>query len=208
MAISTRKRLAYGLVFIGIFLFTSGCATYKPSNTDNACSILKGKRSWYKASAKAAKKWGTPIATQLAFIHQESSFNAKARPPRTKILWIFPGPRKSDAYGYAQVKNATWRWYKQRTGARGVKRDKFADVVNFIGWYNKETRRRIGTSLGDPYNQYLAYHEGHGGYEKRSFNKKPWLKKVARKVAARSKRYQGQIKSCKKDLERKRFLFF
>ena len=191
-----------------VLLLFSGCANYRPSNMDNACDILMGEKSWYKASVKSANKWGTPVSTQLAFIHQESRFQHDARPPRKKVLWIFPGPRKSDAYGYAQVKDATWDWYIDKTGARGADRDDFTDVVDFIGWYNKETQRRLGVGLGDPYRQYLAYHEGHGGYERRSYNKKPWLKKVATKVASRSKMYQQQIKGCKKELEKKRFWLF
>ncbi|BCD98986.1 hypothetical protein [Marinagarivorans cellulosilyticus] len=188
--------------------FASGCAGYRPTQMDDACDILGGKKSWYKDAVKAANKWGTPVATKLAFIHQESRFKADARPPRKKILWIIPGPRASDAYGYAQVKDATWRWYQDKTGARGADRDDFGDVTQFIGWYNKESQRRLGIGLGDAYRQYLAYHEGHGGYERRSYNKKPWLKKVALKVSSRAKMYQQQIKGCKKELEKNRFWFF
>lgn len=186
----------------------SGCAGYRPSQMDDACDILGGKKSWYKDAVKASKKWGTPVATQLAIIHQESRFKADARPPRKKILWIIPGPRASDAYGYAQVKDATWRWYQEKTGERRADRDDFGDAVLFIGWYNKESQRRLGIGLGDPYRQYLAYHEGHGGYERRSYDKKPWLKKVAKKVSARAKMYQQQIKGCKKELEKNRFWIF
>lgn len=202
------NRITTATLLFSVFALLSGCATYKPKNLDDACSILKGKRSWYKASAKAAKKWGTPIATQLAIIHQESGFNAKARPPRGKFLWVFPGKRKSDAYGYPQAKNATWRWYKEKTGARGAKRHNFSDAVHFIGWYNKQSQKIAGIGLGDPYNQYLAYHEGHGGYKKGSYRNKRWLKKVAKKVAVRAGRYQKQIKSCQKSLRKRRWGLF
>lgn len=191
-----------------LLALASGCANYKPSNLDNACDIFMGKKSWYRDAVKASKKWGTPVATKLAFIHQESRFVHDARPPRKRILWIFPGPRPSDAFGYAQVKDDTWRWYQQKTGSRGADRDDFADVVDFIGWYNQESQRRLGIAASDPYRQYLAYHEGHGGYERASYKKKPWLDKVARKVAARAKRYQTQLQSCQKALSKKRFWLF
>lgn len=191
-----------------ILMLLVGCAGYRPVNMDNACDILGGKRSWYKDAVKSSNTWGTPVATQLAFIHQESRFKANARPPRRKILWIIPGPRPSDAYGYAQVKDDTWRWYQNKTRAYGADRDDFGDVTQFIGWYNKETQRRLGVGLGDAYRQYLAYHEGHGGYERGSYNKKPWLKKVALKVSRRAQMYQQQIKGCKKELEKNRFWFF
>jgi hypothetical protein len=175
---------------------------------EDACEILGGKKSWYRDAIKASKAWGTPVATQLAFIHQESRFVANARPPRRKILWIFPGPRPSNAYGFAQAKTDTWRWYQKKSGNRAAKRDNFGDVVQFIGWYNKESQNRLGIKLGDAYNQYLAFHEGHGGFQSRSFNKKPWLQAVAQKVSRRAKMYEQQIKGCKSSLEKKRFWLF
>lgn len=196
------------IVALAFLMLLGGCATYKPNNLEDACDIFRGKKSWYRDAVKASKRWGTPVATKLAFIHQESRFVHDARPPRKRILWIIPGPRPSDAFGYAQVKDDTWRWYQQKTGKRGADRDEFTDVVDFIGWYNLETQRRLGIAAGDPYRQYLAYHEGHGGYERATYKKKPWLDKVARKVAARAKRYQLQLQSCQKELSRKRFLFF
>lgn len=195
-----------GVIFL--LLLLTGCSSYTPSNLNDACRILGDNHRWYKHAVKASNQWGTPIAIQLAFIYQESRFKADARPPRTKILWLLPGPRKSDAYGYAQVKDDTWRWYQKNTGHYGADRDDFGDVVQFIGWYNKESKRRLGVGLGDAYHQYLAYHEGHGGFERKTFDKKPWLKPVAKKVAARAYQYQQQIKGCKKGLEKHRFWFF
>lgn len=203
------KRLAeQGLTLSLLVVLLAGCATYRPTKLDDACHILVNNKSWYKASVNAANRWGTPIATQLAFIHQESRFVANAKPPRSKILGFIPGPRPSDAFGYGQIKKATWRWYQQKTGVRRVRRNEFADVALFISWYNQQSHTRLGIGLGDPYRQYLAYHEGHGGYERKTFRQKPWLLKVAKKVAVRAKKYQQQIKRCKKQLEKKRFWIF
>lgn len=186
----------------------TGCSTYRPSNMDDACKILGDHRKWYKQARKATEKYGTPIATQLAFIHQESRFKANAKPPRTKFLWVFPGPRKSDAYGYAQVKDDTWRWYKEKAGVWGADRDDFGDVTLFIGWYNQQSKKQLGIGLGDAYRQYLAYHEGHGGYSRKTYAKKPWLQAVAKKVSVRAQRYQKQLKGCEKQLKKSGFLFF
>ena len=105
-----------------LFFFLVGCATSPPRNIDNACEIFKEKRSWYKASRKAYKKWGIPVQIQLAIIHQESSFQPKAKPGRRRLLGIVPWKRKSTAYGYAQVKDETWDWYRDKAGARGADR--------------------------------------------------------------------------------------
>ena len=59
----------------------------------------------------------------------------------------------------------------------------------------------------DAENLYLAYHEGQGGFQKGSYQSKPWLVTVAKKVAARSEQYAGQLKSCERRLKR-RFFFF
>jgi hypothetical protein len=48
----------------------------------------------------------------------------------------------------------------------------------------------------DVYNHYLAYHEGKGGYQKKSYNKKKWLLEVAKKVERQAKDYSNQITKC------------
>jgi len=61
-----------------------------------------------------------------------------------------------------------------------------------------ETKRRSGVALSDARNQYLAYHEGQGGFMRGTHLKKPWLLAVADKVANRSSTYRRQLKSCGK----------
>ncbi|MGQ9425345.1 transglycosylase SLT domain-containing protein [Gilvimarinus sp. F26214L] len=183
------------------FVLISGCATSPPKAMDNVCHIFEEKSGWYKAAKKAQGRWGTPIPVTMAFIHQESRFHAKAKPPRRRFLWIFPGPRLSSAYGYPQAKDSTWDWYRTSSGNGWADRDDFADAVDFIGWYNAESRRRNRIAATDAYHLYLAYHEGHGGFERRSFRNKDWLKSVAKKVSARSIRYTRQLDSCRDELE-------
>lgn len=191
------------LMIVCLSLFA--CVTSPPKKMDNVCSIFKEKRSWYKAAKKSQKKWGSPIPTLMAFIHQESRFEAKAKPPRKKILWIFPGPRLSSSYGYSQAKDSTWDWYKRDSGARGADRDNFGDAVDFIGWYNAQSRKRNGIALNDSHSLYLAFHEGHGGYSKKTYQSKDWLRSVAAKVSSRSNRYASQLSQCEKELNRSRW---
>ena len=49
----------------------------------------------------------------------------------------------------------------------------------------------------DVLNHYLAYHEGRGGFQKKTYNKKKWLLNVAKKVQNQAAIYTKQIKSCK-----------
>jgi len=49
----------------------------------------------------------------------------------------------------------------------------------------------------DAKNLYLAYHEGHGGYQRKSYLNKAWLKRVSDKVAYRARLFQRQLNACK-----------
>jgi len=189
------------LILFSVLLLAGGCATTPPSNLDDSCEIFREKDDWYDATRDTYEKWGVPIHVQLAIIHQESSFRHDAKAPRDHLLWVIPWGRKSSAYGYAQVKDSTWDWYKEKTGNRGADRDDFEDAVDFIGWYGNMSYRRLGISKWDAYNQYLAYHEGHGGYERGTYRKKSWLVGVARKVERRAKRYHTQLLRCEDDLK-------
>lgn len=178
----------------------AGCAT-PPVNPRNACAMLKEKPGWYRDTQRAYKHWGVPIQVQLAIIYQESRFRHDAKPPRGRLLWVIPWGRVSSAYGYAQIQDGTWRWYQRATGHHGADRDDFGDVTDFIGWYVSMVHRTLGVSKWDAYHQYLAYHEGLGGYRRRTYREKPWLMRVARKVAANARRYRAQIARCRDELE-------
>lgn len=182
-------------------LATAACATSPPSNPDNLCDIFKEKNNWYEAAQQAEKRWKSPIPTMMAMIHQESGFVAKAQPPRTRILWIIPGPRPSSAYGYSQAKDETWSWYQNNSGNSWSSRDDFDDAIDFVGWYNYQSGRLAKVKPGDTYHLYLAYHEGHGGFNRRTYAKKAWLTGVSHKVSARADRYRRQLDSCRKELE-------
>ncbi len=189
------------LVFVMVSLAAlSGCATTPPARLDNLCEIFREKDDWYDDANDAFKKWGVPVHVQMAIMHQESRFYADAKPPMDWFLFI-PLGRPSSAYGYAQVLDSTWEWYIDETGNWGADRDDFEDATDFIGWYGSVSRRKLGISKWDAGNQYLAYHEGHGGYKRKTFNRKRWLVKVAKKVDRRAKRYRGQLASCRDELE-------
>ena len=191
--------------FSALLLLTAltSCATYRPSNLNNVCDIFLGETDWYIAARDAQSNWGTPIFVMMAIMHQESRFIDDAQPPRDWLLGFIPLPRKSSAYGYAQAQDPVWGEYLKQAANFGADRDEFEDAIDFIGWYTDGSQKRLKISKWDAYGQYLAYHEGRGGYERRTFNKKPWLKKVAKKVKARASRYNQQLKTCKKQLDGK-----
>lgn len=189
------------LLFSILLLSLGGCATSPPKNMNSSCAIFEEKGGWYDDAKESYEKWGVPIHVQLAIIHQESRFRHNAQTEMEYFLWFIPIGRKSDAYGYAQVKDATWDWYIDQTGNSGADRDDFADAVDFIGWYGNYTHKKLGISKWDAYQQYLAYHEGHGGFKRRTYLQKPWLIKVARKVKTRASQYHTQLSRCQAQLE-------
>ena len=189
-------------VFLVLFFFIiTGCSVYQPSNNNNLCVIFQGETDWYEAAKDSSKKWGIPIPAMMAVMHQESRYIAHAQPKRDWFLWIIPLPRKSSAFGYAQAQDPVWDEYA-KAGHRFHVRDDFSDAINFIGWYMNGSSRTLGIKKQDVYSQYLAYHEGRGGFKRKTYNKKPWLKKVASKVKKQSIRYSNQLKQCKSSLDK------
>jgi len=186
-----------------IFLYIVACSSIEPSYTADSCILFKEKKKWYQATKKSFTKWGAPISLQLAFINQESSFRQFAKPKRKKILGVIPGSRISTAFGFAQVTDSTWNWYKSRTGNKNASRANFYDVTDFIGWYTEQSNKILGISKKDAYNQYLAYHEGHNGWKKKSYNSKNWLVEVAKNVELNSNMYNNQLNQCEKKLNKK-----
>ena len=188
-----------------IFIFFVACTTNQQINTANSCIIFEQKKNWYKSTKNSFDKWGTPIELQLAIINQESSFTQFAKPERKKIFGIIPGSRPSTAFGFAQVTNPTWDWYKTKTGNKNASRANFKDITDFIGWYVVQSEKIVGISKNDFYNQYLAYHEGQGGWKKGTHQNKKWLIEVAKNVERNANMYNNQLKDCENKLNKKGF---
>lgn len=190
------------LVVLLLPVFFAGCASTPPSQTRDACVIYSEKggllNNWRRYTRRAEREFGVPEHVILATMWQESRFQAKARPPRTKLLWVIPWRRASNAYGYSQAKRETWAWYKDETGG-GIftRRSSFKHASHFVGWYHAQSHRMNGIARDDAYNLYLAYHEGHGGYRRGTYNSKPWLIDVARRVQNMADTYQRQLANCR-----------
>lgn len=172
------------------------CSSNPPRQPDNACRIFDEKGSWYKAARKAKKKWGMPVHVGMAFVHRESSYVADAKPPRKKLLGLVPWRRLSSAYGYAQATDEAWKDYLDATNRWFVDRDDFGDAMDFIGWYNHRSHRKLGIPKNDPYRLYLAYYTGPTGYRKGVWKGSPTIQGYARKVQVQAQRYASQLQRC------------
>ena len=185
------------LIIVLLVASCGGGQSSAPRNLDNACSILKERPQYLKAFRKVERKWGVPMHVMMATIHQESKFVSDARTPFRYVLGVIPMGRQSSAYGYSQALDGTWEEYRKDQNRRSARRNRINDATDFMGWYFNQTRERNGVSLGDARNQYLAYHEGHTGFSRGSYNRKAWLVGVAAKVDARSAMYRDQINGCR-----------
>ena len=190
------------LILISFFILFS-CASKPPAKQENICSIFEQKSSWYRLANKSYEKWGAPIHVQMSILRQESGFQNRIKPERTKILGVIPWKRKSSAFGYTQAIDATWDWYRTENKKPLASRVNFADAIDFTGWYINKSNKINGISKSDAYSQYLAYHEGHGGYKKKSYKNQNWLIDVANKVKLRSDKYRSQLNECEHKFKKK-----
>ena len=191
-----------------LVMLSSGCASMAPSppqDQSNICEIFREQPRWYDYARESQQQWGTPIATQMAFIQQESSFRSHVRPPRNRILGFIPGSRPSSARGYAQAQDPVWGEYREQAGSTFARRTHMKHATDFIGWYNARTHRQAGVSLNNPEQLYFAYHEGIGGYQRGSHRAKPQVLRAASQVSSRTSRYQAQLASCEAEFRCRRF---
>ncbi|KPP84317.1 MAG: hypothetical protein HLUCCO07_08830 [Rhodobacteraceae bacterium HLUCCO07] len=192
------SRLLRGLV---ILILLGSCAPRDrsaPTSLDNACNILEQRPHFVRAFRASERKWGVPAHVQMATLYQESKFIGDARTPFRYALGVIPMGRQSSAYGYAQALDGTWNEYKSETRSGRARRDKIRDAADFMGWYMAKTGERNGVALSDARNQYLAYHEGHTGFARGSYNQKAWLLRIAGEVDARANMYRSQLDTCRK----------
>ena len=193
------RKHACVVLLLTAMLVLQACAS-QPARPDDVCSIFAEKRGWHRAAVSAEKKWGTSMHIPLAFMYQESTFRAKARPARKRLLGFIPWRRPSSAYGYAQAVNGTWKNYLQDTGEYWRVRHDFADATDFIHWYMNEAMRINHVSGSDAANLYLNYHEGTTGFARQNHRSKPWLLRTAQNVQLRSQRYRQQYAGCEASL--------
>ena len=86
----------FWMLALGIFI-VGGCTSGPPADPNNICRILADERGWKKDARKAQKRWGLPPHVGFAFVHRESTFRARAKPERKKLLGIVPTVRPSSA---------------------------------------------------------------------------------------------------------------
>ena len=193
------------IFFTILIILVSACSSI-PKNTSSSCSIFNEKYLWYKHAKSTEKKWGTPIYVQLAIIKMESGFDWLAKPQRQKLFKIIPFKRPSSSFGYSQAVNGTWEQYKSETGNNLATRARFKDSVDFIGWYTDKTESLLKISKEDAFRQYIAYHEGWGGYKNYENNKKVIV--LAKKVKKQSDNYKSQLQKCQKRLNKNKYIIF
>lgn len=168
------KFLKIGSLFILMFFMVKGFAE-DLSSIKNVCEIFKLHPEWYEATKKTAEKWRVPIATQMAWMHQESGFAPVTEKPY---------------HGYAQATKQEWRKYQQDTGAKGTPYD-FAAASDFIGWHSNIVAKKFGVRLDDTYSLYSAYQKGLPSFKPGESDND-----IAKKVTKLANTYAEQLKHC------------
>ena len=188
-----------------MLLLVAGCASAPPDRTDDLCRLFDDNPKWYDYARESEERWGTPIAIQMAFVRQESSFRRAARPPRTRLFGFIPWRRPSTAYGYAQAQNPVWGEYTDDAGSLFARRTHMRHALDFIGWYNNNTHERLGISKNNARHLYLAYHEGHTGYRRRNWENNQTLLRATSRVERTAQNYAAQLDECEERFQCRRF---
>lgn len=189
-------------------LALAGCAGGPPERTDDLCHVFEQEPRWYDYARASEERWGTPIAVQMAFVRQESSFRHDARPPRRWLLGFIPWRRPTTAYGYAQAQNPVWGEYLEERGGLFSRRTHMKYALDFVGWYNNNTHQRLGVSKRNARHLYLAYHEGHTGYRRANWENDPRLQRTAARVESTARTYRAQLQECESRFQCRHFWEF
>jgi len=188
------------LLRVSVFVLVASCGggNYSaPQNMDDACAIVSQRPEYLRAMRQTERRWGVPVAVQMATIYQESKFIGDARTPFNYALGVIPMGRQSSAYGYSQALDGTWEEYQADSGNRRARRNRIDDATDFMGWYMHKSAEGLGIPKWDAQNQYLAYHEGRSGYARGSHRDKAWLLNVAAQVGQRAVTYDTQLRACR-----------
>lgn len=164
---------------------------------NNLCEIFRDNPIWYADAQRSARRWGTPVAVQFAFVYQESRFVADASPKTSTTIF---SNKSSSAFGYAQALDGTWDDYVRNTGNYQAHRSNMHDALDFIGWYNNNANQRIGLKGNQVRELYLAYHEGITGYSMGTYKNKTWLTTIADQVQNRAITYDKQLRTCSNEI--------
>ena len=182
-----------------IVLFTAlaGCSRHHGAvHSHNICHIFVSHPSWYWAALDAQQRWHVPMSVMMAFIHQESHYQAEAQPARRYLAGKIPWFRPTSARGYAQATDATWQVYCRNRGRISASRGRFDDAVDFIGWYISWAHQVLKIAKNNPRALYLAYHEGLAGYQQAKSHKQKKVFVLAKQVERQAWQYHHQLQSC------------
>lgn len=191
-----RARVRINGLLMGLTIsLLAGCASQPPARQHNLCSVFDQHPGWYDSAKESEETWGTPAHILMAFVRHESGYRSNAKPPFEWFLFI-PLGRPSSARGFAQAQDPAWQDYRNERGGWFRGRSDMEDALDFIGWYNDKSNRLLGISKRDPKHLYLAYHEGHTGYRRASYQDKPELLRIADRVDHTAREYGAQLRRC------------
>jgi hypothetical protein len=173
----------------------AGCS--RSADTDDVCALLVQHPEWRAPLQQASTEWGITPSVLMAIMRHESNFAADARPYKRWLFDLLPtDQRLSSAYGYAQALDTTWAEYQSLHKRPEAQRNRFADAIDFMGWYLQRAVRALDLSPDDARALYLAYHQGLTGYREARYEGKRLLLDAADRVAQTANEYAAQWPHC------------
>jgi len=159
---------------------------------------------WYRAADRLhpGSRFIFTTRDKEAWLQSVERWLHRREPPKESSIWFKHRMHHSGRVTFdREVHSDLYDAHHESVMRYFADRDDFGDAIDFVGWYTDLSAKSVGISKWDPYNQYLAYHEGQAGWKRKSYSTKRWLKETARVVDYRAKEWGAQLARCEDELD-------
>lgn len=168
-----------------------GCAQ-RVADPDNICEIFRQHPEWCKILDRVRKKFGVPVAVEMAILYQESNFTNYSAIESKKL-----------SLGDEERTATFWQRYFGKFYYSQNKMN-FRLAANFMGWYLARLHKKLDIPFNEADTLYLVYGEGTLNYRLADYQFKQELVRTALMVAWRAREYQAQLPHCRAMLSKSR----
>ncbi len=165
------------------------------SNVDTlACQIYRERSDWFTAAIEAERRWGLPVAHQLAFITEDWGLEDGNLPTKWRPDWTRPDrPTPGLPSGFY---DQTWQQYVLQSGNASASPNAIEDVFGFMGWYFSSLAPYTGVSPYDPLAQHVLWRQGPDVFRAGNWQSNLWQRTQAERFASLTRLYMTDFENC------------
>lgn len=157
-------------VLLPLTLVLQGCLS-QFERTPEPCEYSGADEDRLQAAVNAAHRWEVPTSLILGLLEPQG-------PP-----WVKPRVLDWDEY---RMQSENWK----------ASPEDIEDSAQFIGWFSKNSQRRIQLKGDQIADHYMAVRLGHGGYHRGMDSVSSALKADAEEARTRTEVWQKRMRSC------------